>query len=236
MPRLLSLTTVASVAATAISSTSAFAEAPGETPVVPAPVVDQPCAARRVPIMQHRFSVSLGLGGMGVSPESNPEASTDFGIGQLALRYRATRHLELEVAFAGGGQTVNGEEGELAIGMASLGVRYRFAPERRWNWFVGAGIGAANIAAKDATEEEIDEAGRPTAHLGIGVERRFRRLAVQAELRFVGMGPTFAERIREEQMPSAPASTIDPAPPSMTSPAAVGLGGGMFTIGASYYF
>lgn len=227
MPRLLSLTTLSLLAAT----TAAFAEAPGETAPV-APVAEQPSATRVAP-MAHRFSVSLGLGGMNVAPDGNPDAKTDFGIGQLALRYRMTRHLELELAFAGGRQTVDGEEGELAVGTASIGLRYRFAPERRWNWFVAAGVGAASIAAHDASDEELDQASRPAAHLGIGVERRFRRFAVEAQLRFIGMGPTFAESMRDTPvMATTPAAE----PPTATTPTPGGLGGGLFTIGGSYYF
>jgi hypothetical protein len=184
--------------------------------------------------MAHQFSVSLGLGGMNVAPEGNPDAKTDFGIGQLALRYRMTRHLEIELAMAGGRQTVDGEEGELAVGTATLGLRYRFAPERRWNWFLGAGIGGGSIAVHDATDEELDQATRPVVSVGAGVERRFRRFAIEAQVRFIGLGPTFAESMRSERMATAPAS--EPTPPSTTNPTPGGLGGGLFTIGGSYYF
>ncbi|MBX3156712.1 MAG: hypothetical protein KF773_11970 [Deltaproteobacteria bacterium] len=202
------------------ASVPAFAQAPGETPVDAAPVAPAAPPA-------YRFAVGLGIGGMGIAPTEDPEAKTDFSIGELALRYRATRHLELEVAIAGGRQTVDGEEGELAVGTFSAGARWRFAPERRWNWFVAAGLGAATIARHDATAEQRDATARPIGHVGVGVERRFRRLALQAELRLVGLGPVVVEDRADTAMSRAPV----PAPASPGE-----LAGGRFTLGGSYYF
>ena len=75
--------------------------------------------------------------------------------------------------------------------------------------------------------------------LGIGVERRFRRFALQAELRSMGIGP------RQDAMdptpvvdsPTGAGGAPQPLlPASAATTQAEQLSGGMFTLGASYYF
>src|SRR5688500_17006101 len=93
--------------ASLFAASTAYAQAPGDysyeeptgAPSMVAPVVVVPTPP---PPKPRRLSLGLGFGSLSLAPHSAPEAESEFGIGQLSLRYLATRHLEIELAFAGG--------------------------------------------------------------------------------------------------------------------------------------
>ena len=87
-----------------------------------------------------------------------------------------------------------------------------------------AGLGGTVIARHDSTDEQRDAAQR-RAHVafGIGLERRFHRFALHAELRGVAMGA------RADAMEVGPQRTLDPR-------TAENLSAGQFNVGASFYF
>jgi hypothetical protein len=178
---------------------------------------------------------------MGVAPEGAAEGTeAEFRITELAVRYRATRRLELEVAMSGGRQVLADDvEGDLATGSVTLALRYRFRPEQRWNWFVVGGFGGTIVASHKSTELERDDATRPLGLLGIGIERRFRRFALQAELRAVGLGPR-ADATGDAPVADGggggPSRPLPRLPASAATVYADELSGGAATIGASYYF
>ena len=206
----------------------AVAQAPGEVVADEAaapPVVIQ--VARPATVMDDRWAVGLSLGSMSLTPDGSHD-HTGFGIGELAVRFRATPHLELE-ASAGGGreQLDNGDQGDLEVNTAAVALRYRFNPEGAWNWFVMGGLGGASVTFHDATSQARDDATHALAMLGVGVERRFRHFALQAELR----GVSIASGHTDDKMASAAPAAVTPP-----SPASTKLTGGSLTIGASYYF
>lgn len=244
-----------------LAASSAYAQAPGEVapgpaqvapappqvaPAAPqaAPAPASPCwhAAAPVPVMEHRWAIGLSIGGMSVAPKDAPDGSeAQFRVGELEVRYRATRRLELQLATSGGRQALaDSTDGELAAGTVMLGLRYRFLPEHRWNWFVSGALGGTVIAPHESTKEQRDGATRPLGMLGIGVERRFQQLALQAELRMVGLGQRkdAADAVPVAGGGAAPPPTmLAPLVPASTAAASADqLSGGMFTLGASYYF
>ena len=87
---------------------------------------------------------------------------------------------------------------------------------RRWNPYLIAGL--------DAVTEVSDQDPQQLAgaHLGAGLERRFRRLGVSAELRMIGLSEA-----EEEPAPARSTTTMD---------APAGHTGAQVTLGASYYF
>lgn len=215
------------------ASATAFAQAPGETspyePTPPSsvtPVVVDPCAGG-IPVMARRFAVGVNLGGMSVVADDDVNATeTQFRIGELSLRYRMTRHLELELLLSGGRQALeDGTDGELAMGGGTLALRYRFRPHRPWNWYLMAGFGATVIERHNSTEEQRSTAQRGHFAFGVGIEHRWRVLGVHAEIRGVGMGP------REDD-----GAMILPVRGNSDPRTARDLSGGQFNIGASLYF
>lgn len=203
---------------------------PASTPVQVA------CASARPrdPVMANRWAVGLSLGSMALAPESSPDDQTSFAIAELALRFRATRHLELELTAGGGRErTADDEDGDLAVGTVALAARYRFRPEAAWNWFVMGGIGAASVARHDATDEQRNDATQPVGMLGIGLERRFRHFAIQAEARAVGMGKREDDRMDDDAIrPLAVRGPVET--PSRSTDEA--RSGGSFSVGLNYYF
>lgn len=209
------------------AAATAHAQAPGEMPPS-APPTAAPGAPGGIAVMENRWAVGLAFGGMGLAPEDAPDAKTNFGIGQLSLRFRATYHLELELAMAGGRQQLdNGQDGDLAVGSGTLGVRYRFLAAERWNWWLMAGLGGTTVARHDATKQERDAASRGHGVIGLGIERRFAQFALQAEVRAIKIGDKTADAMKM------------PVDGTVAAPAPAGTGpqsGASLTIGASYYF
>jgi len=250
---------VLAVAALVVSiSATARAQAPGDTemegagpgaqPVMVAPATPPPygaCGAAAAPIhvMANRWAVGFSIGSMTVQPKDSTSSAdqTQFGVGELALRFRLTPHLEIEGAVGGGRQQLpDGSQGDLQTKTALLSLRYRFMPGHHWNWWLMGGLGDVQIAQHDASDQEFQNTQRPVGALGIGIERRFHNFALQAELRGMGIGP-----IKQQAEPTAASTTppVDPTtgmpvPPSRNPPTTTAdqMSGGQLTIGASYYF
>jgi len=229
---------------------TAHAQAPGEVapegPIAPpgmaAPVAADPCACSAgIPVMANRWAVGLSVGSLSIAPKDQPDAKTEFGVGELSLRYRATLHLELELALGGGREKLqDGSQGALETNVAMLGLRYRFAAQRPWNWWLGGSFGSISVTRNGATDQEKQDAQRPLGALAIGIERRWQRFALQAELRGFGVGPSQNQaKATPVTVPAGTTmpggSTMPPPPPPPTAPSDQ-QSGGMLTIGASYYF
>jgi hypothetical protein len=138
--------------------------------------------------MRHRISIGFQVGGLSATA-SDSEVTSDFDVGELALRFRMTPHLELELLLGGGRQVLeSGDEGDLAMATGTLGLRYRFRPGHRWDWWLSAGLGATVIERHDASEELRDSAQRPHFSVGLGLERRWNRFALQLEGRMLALG------------------------------------------------
>lgn len=219
------------VAAALLAPSLAFAQAPGEELPAPAPVA-QPApvvVVRPAPVLASRWSVGISMGALGVAPQASPDDKTNFAVGELQVRYRATRHLELQLAAGGGQQKLeDGTDGDLEISTFTASVRYRFNPHQRWNWYLSGGLGALAIAKTDATDQQRQDATRPVAEFGVGLERRFRHFALNAELSAFAVGESKAE------MDASTSARTASEPPAMA--AKDELSGGRFQIGASYYF
>jgi hypothetical protein len=223
--------------------------APPQPPIMPPPptvvVIAAPpppatvlCAAAPVApaesVMRHPWSLGLSLGSMALAPEHDRDDEIHFAIGELALRYRATPELELEVSAGGGRQRVDDHEGDLVVGQVMLAARYHFFPEARWSWFLTAGIGAVAVTREDPTDDEIDDATRPAAMVGIGVERRFHHFALQAEARAIGVGNRHDLDDDDDRAGFAPtAMAVSPTTPIERDERQAG---GSLTLGLNYYF
>lgn len=238
MGKLLVATFLMGSAATALAQTPGYYE--GDASGAPGMVAPQPVVVVAAPVrnvMADRWAVGLSIGGFSVSPDVAPDQQSKFDVGELALRFRATPHLELELAIGGGNEKLSdGSQGDTQVTMAALALRYRFAIESDWNWWIMGGLGSAVIDGSQATSMQIDADTRPLGELGIGLEHRWDHFALQAELKAVGMG----ERKGGYDQPQPVAVDASGAPivggaGTTTTPRDT-LSGGSLTIGASYYF
>jgi len=205
---------------------------PAFAPVAASPVAcAMPCTDCRESVMANRWSVGLSFGGMSLAPKDSPDDTTGFAIGELALRFRVTPHLELELSAGGGRErTADDMDGDLAVTAAALSARYRFMPEAKWNLFAMGGIGGASVVRHDATDQERQDATQPFGMLGVGIERRFHHFAVEAELRAIGMGKAV------DDAPDRPVAETAVMSPTTTGDPGIARTGASFSIGASYYF
>jgi len=245
------LRTLAAAAFVLATTATAFAQAPGDVqpgystgapgevaPIAPATPPGFVCSgAAPINVMADRWSVGLSIGHMAIAPKDAPDNKTEFAVGELSLRFRLTPHLELEGAFGGGRQQLkDGNDGMLEARTGVIAARYRFNPAGHWNWWLMGGLGGVSVAQHGATDQTFKDVQRPLGELGIGIERRFHYFALQAELRGMGIGP------RQDQPTAQPAmgTTAPVQTPTMQPPAPMTntdrLQGGVFTIGASYYF
>lgn len=239
-------------------ATAAHAQAPGEyvpedapTPPSAAPVVVvDPCGGCINP-MRNRFAIGLNVGGMSVSVDDDVnQTETKFRTGELSIRYRMTPHFELELLLSGGRQVLeDNSDGELAMGGGTLAARYRFRPDRQWNWWLMAGLGSTVIERVDSTKDERNNAQRGHVAFGIGLERRFNRFAIHAEFRGLAIGDR-SDGMSGDTLTPTPPPTATPEPGGMTLPpplppnpsdpsdsrTGAHLSGGQFNIGASFYF
>lgn len=194
-------------------------------------ITGRPARPPRESVMENRWAIGLSFGGMGLAADG-ADTATDFSIGELALRFRVTRHLELEVSAGGGRErTADDQDGDLAIAEAALAARWRFNPEGRWNLFAMGGIGGASVVRHDASDEERSHATHPLIMGGVGIERRFRHFAFQAEARLIAIAArndTTDDVVARSS--SGDGSSVSTASDDKT------LGGGSLSLGLSYYF
>jgi hypothetical protein len=206
--------------------------APGYAPVMgpPAPPPEAGCDPRAA-VMDNRWAIGFSVGSMSIAPSDTPDDQTHFAVGELALRFRATLHLELELAVGGGRErTPDNMNGDLQVSTAALAMRFRFRPEHHWNWFAMGGLGGAAIARHDATSQERSDATQPMFVLGVGTEYRFDHFALQAELRGFGLG------VAKMDNASAQAASTMPVPVDPNNSADIQRSGASLSVGASFYF
>lgn len=194
---------------------TAFAQAPGETPPTPPPAATP--AQAPDPVMANRWGVGLGLGGMSVTSDDQPGVAAHFTVVQLAARYRAIRHLELELAL-GLGQANDSAVDRDAVTDVAFDVRLRLAPHSAWDGWLMAGLGGFVKAPAGANTQMKNQLEQGMMQLGIGVERRFDRFSLEAELRMLAL--------------SAPQA----APPSPSGQPPAAGGAGLLSLGGSFYF
>lgn len=237
----------------AATAATAFAQAPGDyqtqpsyeaQPLMPPGYASpQPMviAPARPSVMANRWAIGLSFGQLSLAPKDSPDNKTDFGVGQLSLRFRATLHLELELALGGGRERLpDGTQGDLETKTGMIALRYRFAPEQHWNWWIMGGLGGIQTAPHGSDDQTFKDSERPMGALGIGIEHRWDRFALHAELAAISVGPPKQDQqqpVMGTVSPPATTTTTQPVPQTgPTMPTSDQLGGGQLTLGASYYF
>jgi hypothetical protein len=232
------------VLAPLVIASTAYAQAPGDyygggygdATIAPPGMVPEAAPLPPPPPPLRRFSIGLGIGHASLAPHSAPEQTTEFAVGQLALRYLVRRHFEIELALTGGSEQLeDGTEGSRELSQAVLAIRYRFNPQRRWNWWLMAGMGSLAVTNIYASDDERDAASQSTLQFGIGIERRWSRFAIQGELRAVGVAKN--EDMGDEPVKvDVPTNSMDPYPPYIGPTDTGGKKGGQFAVTANYYF
>jgi hypothetical protein len=206
----------------------AHAQAPGDYEIAAPGMTPESLPVSPAPAPVRRLSLGLGIGFVDLAPHSGPVGSSaQFDIAQLSIRYLATRHLEIELGLSGGREVVGEMEGDREVSQAVLALRWRFNPHRHWNWWVMAGMGSLAVTRVGASDDVRNHAQQSTLQFGAGLEHRWERFAIQAEMRAVGVAPN-------ESHGGAPSPTM-PRGPSLDDPWQ-GKAGGQFALSGNYYF
>ena len=206
--------------------------------LTPAPAFAQPAAAAPAAVVvaepERRWGIGVHLGGMGLEPttEDGEEVvegdadRTDLGAAGLQVRFRLHRRWELELSathFAG----ELGDTGQLrSSGSLTLGGMFHFNPGSRWLWSGLLGIGGTHdTISVEKGDERVTTAEFSEGHvrLGVGLERRFDRIGIAAQL----YGVAF-ERNDDE---------LDgPAYEGRDGPVPARSSGGLFLLVGNWYF
>ncbi|MGN6108480.1 MAG: hypothetical protein ACTHU0_25470 [Kofleriaceae bacterium] len=135
--------TLALALAPLLAAATAHAQAPGQVapidsdapygagstyapyaPYAPEDPVVAPVAPPVAPQFQHRLGIGASLGFLQVDAAQYGGGVTEFDIGELAIRYRASRRIELELSMSGGREQLpDGGAGQLATGSVALAAR-----------------------------------------------------------------------------------------------------------------
>lgn len=178
----------------------AYAQPPGDVaptqpgqPIGPMPGVTAapPSAPKPPSVMDRPFSVELNFGWIGLSIDDDTQNDAGqmgldpvtFGMAELAGRYRFMPNVEVGVTLVGGGAM----KGDASMGGLYIDGRYRFLAERSWNPYAYLSLGIVSVARDEGAMDDED-AGRGSLRLGAGLEKRFPRFGVHADLRFVAIG------------------------------------------------
>jgi hypothetical protein len=202
-----------------------------------------PAAAPVSAVMAHRFAVSVGMAAIGLATQSTPDAVTNFSGGTLGLRFRLTPGLELEGNMSGGREQLKaGGQGDLETTIADFGVRMHFRPESAWDIYALGGVGAALVVSHSADSTTRSQASRRAGQLGVGLERRWEHFGLHAEVRMIVVAAADNNAVLQGAPPMTTGGAPQPGVPTMppvSTPIAgssEAMNGGMFTLGASYYF
>jgi len=179
---------------------------------------------------QQHWGIGLRLTSLSLRQGDDPDTEMAYAGGGLQLRYRLNARWELELSAEhvveqspdGDGPVEGGQE----LGSGTLAALFHMRPHSRWDWYLLAGIGGTQDGREELSEEQRKASAQGHVHLGIGLERRFRRFGIAAELRAVGMAP------REEQS-DAPVAAGAMTTPEQEQPE---TSGGQLNIAATYYF
>jgi hypothetical protein len=156
---------------------------------------------------------------------ADQEDTIEMGGGGLQARYRLNRRWELEVSVVG----THGERGSDYLRDSSsltLGALFHMRPGRRWDWYLLAGVGGTRdrVSFSKAASTAEEEFASGHFQLGAGVERRFRRFGIAAELRVIG------SRRNDEELDAVSYT------PGVDGPIPAESSGGQLNLLATYYF
>lgn len=144
---------------------TAHAQAPGMTaPQPPLPSV-----------MDKRWDVAADLAIESVSPDGG--AGVNFAVFELAGRFRMRPEFELGMSLDLG----SGDAGDMATWGVYGDIRYHLPADNPWHLVLLGSIGAVAVYGKSAPD--VEHRPRGSLRTGVGVERRFGRFALEADLK-----------------------------------------------------
>jgi hypothetical protein len=183
-----------------------------------------------------RWGIGVHLGGVGLEPlnedgDELTEGNSDkieMGAVGLQLRFKLHRRWELELAATHMAGEMSGDTGaERHSGSLTLGVLFHINPDDNWIWSGLFGLGGTHdeiMVEKDGEQVTTHEFSEGHVRLGIGLERRFDRFGIAAQLFGIG----FERNDEELDGPAYEGREGGPVPARSS--------GGQFLLLGNYYF
>lgn len=170
---------------------------------------------------QQHWGVGFHATGLGLQSKADPEVKDDLGGAGIQGRYRLNARWELELA----ADHIQGERDdglERDLRLMTLGAMFHINPQSQWDFSVVAGLGGAR---EDVTQKNKGQAAfeHSQAYLGVALERRFQHIAIEAQLRAVGL------HRNDEKLDGPDFAGLDVPVPQQSS-------GGQLLLSACYYF
>jgi hypothetical protein len=180
------LSVLVSLSLTTLAGATALAQPAAAQPEV---------AASAAP--ERNWGIGVHLGGLGLEPRNadgdelteGTSDKIDLGAAGLQLRYRLHRRWELELAATHLAGELGDTGAERHSGALVLGVMFHINPDANWRWSGLFGIGGVHdeiSVEKNGERVTTAEFAEGMVRLGIGLERRFDRWGIEAELYGVG--------------------------------------------------
>lgn len=172
-----------------------------------------------------RWGVGAHLASLSLAePGAMDDRGTPFAGAGLQLRYRLRPRWQLELTAAHAQEQDVDAAVARHVDAAALAILFHPRPYARWDLYLLAGVGVTSDGAPDLTDAEREASRVGDVQLGAGVERRFGRIGVAAELRLLAREPAAA----------APTARMTDGTDAAAEPQA--RSGGALTLGATYYF
>lgn len=160
------------------------------------PAAAQPEVAASAPA-ERNWGIGVHLGGLGLEPRNADgdeltEGSSDkieLGAAGIQLRYKLHRRWELELAATHMAGELGDTGAERHSGSLVLGVMFHINPDADWQWSGLFGIGGAHdeiSVEKNGERVTTAEFSEGLVRLGVGLERRFDRWGIAAQLYGIG--------------------------------------------------
>ena len=183
-----------------------------------------------------RWGLGVHLGGVGLEPldedgDELTEGTSDkieMGAVGLQLRFKLHRRWELELAATHMAGEMSGDTGaERHSGSLTLGVLFHINPDDNWIWSGLFGLGGTHdeiMVDKNGEHVTTHEFSEGHVRLGVGLERRFDRFGIAAQLYGIG----FERNDEELDGPAYEGRDGGPVPARSS--------GGEFLLLGNYYF
>jgi hypothetical protein len=195
----------------------------------PGPPPGAPTVGHQAPPAFARWGIGAHMGGLGVvsARDADGDDGTEMGLAGVQLRYRLHRRWELELDLSAmGGELPGPGDTHRATGAVILGGMFHLNPDSRWLCSVLLGVGGARDRIwyeKNGEHETLADFVEGIGRIGFGVERRFDRWGIGAQLYAIAMARD------EEELDGPDYIGRDGPVPEESS-------GGLFQLAASYYF
>jgi hypothetical protein len=170
-------TLVLGLAATASAQPGSYA-----APPEPAPAATQVDPVRK-------WGVGLRTSTMSITSEADEDNTIELGGVGLHVRYLLAPNWRAELTVEG----VQSDDETLGFARDStagtLALHYVLNPYARWNWYALAGVGRTEteITYEGNATDYVETFSEGHVHVGLGLERRFDRISLGAEVRGVGL-------------------------------------------------